>query len=575
MLDVVLMRRLSLALGTAGLLLVLAVLILPSVGSGGRGAAPRPSGTTGIVTLPDGVADPPLAVRAARSGDWRKAELRRIKGSRTVPAALRRAWLARRIDDATYEEYRGTWTRALTAADRLGGSPGVEQRSVVALARGLARDRRLDSSRLGAVFLTVRRNTNFWGSRGLPQAKRRFVFGRDPVVFRYEPGQGLQIHWLGTWGRVNGRARFCLATPARCPEKGLRRELDRLVRLAARRSGYDAYESLYRFGQGGPGWVSGMTQGTAVQALARARRAIDAPRFGASARRALGAFEHAPPAGIRVQDGAGSHYLMYSFAPGLQILNGNLQAITGLYDAAELTGSRRARQLFRRGDRAARASIARYDTGAWSRYAAGGREATVSYHRLVDGFLGNLCARTRRGGYCAPAARFSRYLREPTRVLLEIEGTPRPRRATSLAVWISKRSRVSVTVKREGLPPFLRTFEVERGRHTVTWVAPRAGTYRVEVLAQGPTGRRGVARQTVRVKPKRRPRRSTPVRERGEKRSKRRPSRTRKAPRSRMDFGVVGEGTPTAPAAPKAAQAPQTPEAPKTPEAPTVPEGLP
>ncbi len=502
--DVVL-PRIFLVLGTAGLLLVLAVLLLSSSGPRGRGATPPPPEAAGIVTLPDVAADPPLAVRPTRSNAWRKAELRRLRRSRTVPAALRRAWLGRHIDEATYEGYRGTWARTVAAAGRLRGSPGAEQRSVLALVRGLARDRKLDASRLGAAFLTLRRNTNFWTTRSIPQPKRRFAFGRDPVVFRYEPGQGLQIHWLGTWGRVNGRARFCLETPDRCPKQTTRREFDRLVRLAARRRGYDAYESLYRFGGGAPGWVSGMTQGTAVQALARARRAIDAPRFGSSARRALGAFEHAPPDGIRVRDGSGSHYLMYSFAPGLRILNGHLQAVTGLYDAAELTGSRRARRLFRRGDRAARPAIARYDTGAWSRYAAGGREATLSYHRLVNGFLGNLCRRTGGGAYCTAARRFARYVREPTRVQLELAAKPRPRRVTGIAVWVSKRSRITITVTRTGVPPFLRVLEVGRGRHTVTWVPPRAGTYRVDVLAQGPSGPRGAAGETVSVVPRKKP----------------------------------------------------------------------
>ncbi|MBA2347373.1 MAG: hypothetical protein H0V81_03690 [Solirubrobacterales bacterium] len=504
------LRRLPVALGALGLLLVLAVLILPS--SGSRTDEPRAAAASpaGIVTLPDAAADPPLAVRAPRSDAWRKSELRRIKGSRTVAAALRRAWLARRIDAATYAGYRGTWARTRAAATRLRGTSAREQQSVLALARGLAADRRLDSSRLGPVFLTLRRNTNFWSSRQPPRAKQRFVFGRDPVVFRYEPGQGLQIHWLGTWGKANGRARFCLEKPKRCPKKALRRELDRLVRLASRRSGYDAYESLYRFGGGGPGWVSGMTQGTAVQAMARARRAIEAPRFGSSARRALGAFEQPPPAGIRVPDGAGSHYLMYSFAPGLRILNGNLQAIAGLYDAAQLTGSRRARRLFRRGDRAARPAIGRYDTGAWSLYAAQGREATLSYHRLVDGFLENLCARTRRDAYCAPAKRFGRYLREPTRVQVDVPSRPRARRAASIAVWVSKRSKVVVSVARPGRASFERVLDVGRGQYAVGWVPPLTGTYRVRVLAQGPSGPRGEARQSVRV---RAPARARPVRE--------------------------------------------------------------
>lgn len=464
-----------------------------------RQAAPAPAlASTGIIALPESAEDARPSVRLTRPADWRRSEQRRLRRSRTVPGALRRAWLARRIDGTTYAGYRGTWARSTAAAARLTGAAGAEQRAVLALARGLAERRELHSSRLGVVFLTLRRNTNFWAAHAPPAPGQRFSFGRDPVVFRYEPGQGLQLHWLGTWGRMSGRARFCLEHRARCPKRALRRELDRVVRLASRRGGYDAYESFYRFGGGAPGWVSGMTQGTAVQALARARRAIDAPRFGSSARRALGAFEQGPPTGVAVRDGDGRHYLMYSFAPGLRILNGDLQAITGLYDAARLTGSRTARRLFLRGDRAARRAVGRYDTGAWSLYSSSGSEASLGYHELVDGFLGNLCARTGHRAYCDPARRFARYVREPTRISLAIPRL-RPRRPASVSFTISKRSRVLVAIVGRRGPSLRRVLELDRGRHTVGWTPRLSGTFRVRVLAQGPSGPRATLTRSVRV----------------------------------------------------------------------------
>jgi len=473
--------------------------------------------TAAIATLPDTPAPllAPVTPAAPRSGAWRAAELRRVRQSRSVPGALRRAWLARRIDARRYTGYRGTWARARAAGRRLRGSRGAEQRAIVALAGGLAREHRLTSSRLASVFLTLRRNTNFWSRRGAPRPGQRFAFGRDPVVFRYEPGQGLQVHWLGTWGRANGRVRFCLRRPRRCPRATVRSELDRLLGLASRRAGYSAYEGLYRFGGGRPAWVSGMVQGTAVQALARARRAFGAPRFGLGARRAVGAFEQAPPSGVAVREREGRHYLMYSFAPGLRILNGNLQAITGLHDMAVLTGSRRAQRLFRSGERAARTAVARYDTGAWSLYAAGGREASLGYHRLVDRFLGDLCRRTGRGAYCGAARRFRRYEREPTRITLGGRRRTRLGRRAPITFALSKRSRVVVEVRGARGVTLRRALQLDRGRHVLGWTPRRRGRYEVRIAAQGPSGPRGVRARAVRVTaPPQKRRRARPLRAR-------------------------------------------------------------
>jgi len=508
------LRRLPALLGASGLGLLVVVLAVtlgsspavpPTAIQSGSGPSTGAGGP--VVTLPDetapAVADPAAGLRASRPppGAWRGAELRRLRRSRSVAGVLRRAWLAHRIDARRLEGYRGTWARARAAARRLRGSRGTEQRAVVALVNGLARRRELSSSRLGPVFLTLRRNTNYWTRRGPPRHGQRFAFGRDPVVFRYETGQGLQIHWLGTWGRANGRAGFCLRRPGSCPRSVVRAEIERLAGLASRRAGYSAYESFYRFASGEPGWVSGMVQGTAVQALARARRAFDEPRFGLAARRALGAFEQAPPAGVAVRDRGGRHYLMYSFAPRLRILNGGLQAVTGLHDAAMLTGSRRARRLFRSGERAARRGVAGFDTGAWSLYSSGGSESSLGYHRLVDGFLGDLCRRTRRTAYCGAARRFTRYEREPTRIAFGGRRRTRLGRPAPITFALSKRSRVLVEVRGGRGVTLRRKLELTRGRHVVRWVPRRGGRYEVRIAAQGPSGPRGTRSRSVRVTP--------------------------------------------------------------------------
>ena len=119
-----------------------------------------------------------------------------------------------------------------------------------------------------------------------------------------------------------------------------------MVALGSGRGGFLAWESFFAFGGGAPPWISGMTQGTAVQALARGAIVFGEDRWRRVAERALGAFQAPPPVGISLKVRGGRHYLMYSFNPGLRILNGDLLAITGLRDLADLGHSRRARVLY-------------------------------------------------------------------------------------------------------------------------------------------------------------------------------------------------------------------------------------
>jgi hypothetical protein len=137
----------------------------------------------------------------------RRVELRALRRSRTVLGALRRAWLAGAIDGATHRELRHVWSTARRAEARLSGRRRAELGAVIAAAARLARNRGLSDSRLEAVFLTLRRNRDYWARRALPAAGQRFVFGRDPVTFQYYAGEGLQIQPLASFGRANALAR--------------------------------------------------------------------------------------------------------------------------------------------------------------------------------------------------------------------------------------------------------------------------------------------------------------------------------------------------------------------------------
>ncbi len=490
------------------------------------------------------------AARRKAAAARRRAELVRLRRSHTIEGALRRALLARRVSAARHARLRADLAAARAAAKRLSGARRAELASVLTTAGRLAAAHALTSDRLEPVFTILRRNTAFWTRAPMPRPGQRFSFPGDPVVYQYYSGQGLQIQPLASWGRANALAAACLrslraARPAHpCRRRALRGALDGLAALGARRSGFLAWEYYFAYGGGGPPWISGMTQATAVQALARGRRALGSTRYARAATAALGAFEQPPPAGVSVPAGGGRHYLMYSFSPGLRILNGHLQAVTGLHDMAVLAHSRRARRLYRRGERSARGAVTRHDTGAWSLYSASGRESTLGYHRLVGGFLGNLCDRTRRRAYCGARRRFVRYEREPPRIAIAEPRGLRARRATTVRFSVSKLAKVSVRLSgRRGLS-LRRVLDVPRGAHELPWTPSARGRYRLRVEARGPSGPAAVAARTIRVvRPKPKPKPKAKPRRRAGRRGAPKPARSGAGARGGRAGGSSGSAT--------------------------------
>jgi hypothetical protein len=429
----------------------------------------------------------------------RLTALARARRSPTVPGALRAALLSRRITGAEHGRLRAEYAASRAALRRLQGAPRAELTAVMRSVEALASSHRLHASRFEPVFLVLRRNREYWSRHASPPAAGyRVAFGRDPAVFQYYPGQGVQLQQLASWGRLNARLEVCLRKPA-CRFAELRRQLARMVELGSQRSGFLAWEYYFAFGGGTPPWISGMTQGTAVQALARGAIVFGEDRWEHVAERALGAFQAAPPAGVSVEVPGGRHYAMYSFNPGLRVLNGDLQAITGLRDLADLGGSRAARALSASGKRAARRAVDRFDTGAWSLYSDGGREAPLGYHQLVRQFLDNLCRRTGRAVYCAARTRFARYELEPPRIRMAALHGLRAKRETSVRFGLSKISTVSVRVTGGRGFSMTRSMSLPRGVHAVAWTPPARGTYRVRISAKGPSGPLGASSGQVRV----------------------------------------------------------------------------
>ena len=432
--------------------------------------------------------------------------IRRARRSPTVTGALRYALLTGRITPRTHGRLTNLYNQAAAATRRLTGARAAELQTVLGTVTTLAAQHRLTPSRLRPAFLVLRRNTEFWSREAMPASGHRTTFGDDPAVFQYYPGRGMQLQPLASWGKVNWLARTCLEAPGACRARRLRRSVDFLLDLASRRGGFIAWEHFFSWGGGTPPWISGMTQATAVSALARAARALGEPRYRRAAHRALGAFTAPPPLGV---DG-GDHYLMYSFSPGLRIFNGELQAVSGIGELARLyRRDRLARRLFRRGERTARAMVAAADTGAWSLYSFAGREATLGYHQLIEEFLADMCEKTERRTYCLARMRFARYEREPTRIGIAPLRRLEARHTATVRFSISKVSTVRLRVYGERGLTMSRDLTLPYGVHTVGWTPPSRGRFRVKIEAQGPSGPVGVQSRRVRVllpkpKPKRR-----------------------------------------------------------------------
>jgi hypothetical protein len=465
------------------------------VGHGTAALRDDPTLPPDTLVVPPPQGERPCAATASAGGPGVRATLARVERAGAITPEQHDAWLA-------------TYQRARATASRMRSGRSGELRAVVAGVESLARRHQLTATRMPAAFLQLQRNAEFWPTRSFPQAPQpvrkpcsggtglggaRVTFEGDPVVFQWYPGQGLQIQPLANFGKANALWRACRppAAPAQpageppppCRPEELRALLDRMIALASQRGGFTAWEYFFAFGGGTAPWISGLAQGTAIQALTRASQLLADPKYLEFARGALGAFETPPPLGVRAlsTSGHGRHYLIYSFSSGLRVLNGFLQSLVGLYDFADATKDPRAERLFKTGDRAARREIPRYDTGAWSLYASGGAESDLGYHRLVREFLQSLCDRTGARAYCGRARRFDRYLHERTRVGFGGVGTVRLGADANVRFTLSKLSCVTLRVRRGEKLVHVRKLVMPHGLRGLTYHPTRRGRYSVEI----------------------------------------------------------------------------------------------
>jgi hypothetical protein len=350
--------------------------------------------------------------------------------------------ISQKVHDSALADY----TQARTVRKRLRGASRRDLSYTIKVAETLARAGRLTADRVDPVFLILKRNAYWFGKGYGPSAygaRRRF--GSSRIYFQYFPGAGWQIHPLANFSKLNAvwtdksaRARRALSKYAR-----------ELIGIGVVRENFLTWEYYFNWDGGRPPWISSISQGTAVQSLARAGNSLNDAELTAAAKRALGAFDTGAPVGLRTNVDGGSHYLIYPFKRRFRVLNAFIQSLIGLNDYYEHSGDKQGLELRNDGLRAAKVETKLSDTGAWSLYSVGGRESNLSYHKLLRDFLGNICDRIDSDVFCEARSRFTGYLSEkPTIKKIKTKVTKR-----RVYVWftLSKMSTVTVGVSRAGV----------------------------------------------------------------------------------------------------------------------------
>lgn len=307
----------------------------------------------------------------------------------TVSAALASLKRSGAITSTVYQQDYSAYLAAQSSLKKLSGTRRTELGAVLSNVQAIAAAGGFIPSRLPALFLTLERNRTWWTTGPSLASRVRVSFPGSKLVWEYYVGQGIEIQWLGTFGEGNGYY-------SGGQNANLKQLVAELIPLATKRAGGIAWEYMFQFDGGLPPWTSGLSQGTALQVLSRDWSRFKEPAVLTAAQEALGIFKTAPPNGVRVASSIGAHYLEYTYAPTDRILNGEIQALVGLYDYTSITKDPAGLQLFEAGDAEERVRTPLYDTGAWSMYDQFG-ESDLNYHELLTEFLQHLCERTRHG----------------------------------------------------------------------------------------------------------------------------------------------------------------------------------
>jgi len=403
-------------------------------------------------------AQPSVPAKAARI----VASARPIDDARVIRAGLTQAVRRGLITSA---EADGCRTAVRRAREAIGTLPAAR---AGALARVL-RVVRLQSgaytrARVTALCGMLGQNRMYLSRRSLP-ANGTDVIGTDGVVYRAGWGYGLQFHPLANVIKLN---QYTYAG-----QRAKARQLADALRARSVRTGdRAALEYYFPYSAGRPPWRSGMAQAIGAQAFARSSTLLkDTTLLAAAAR----AYRGLTAGGLVETLSAGPWVRLYSFST-IAVLNAQLQSALSVADYGRITANAGANALAERLRSSARTLLPRFDTGYWSRYALGGAEAPLKYHRFHVELLDFLARRTLDEFWRTAEERFDRYTHEPPSYST---APPRPpiypwptdgfRDRARIAFWVSKVSTVTVRVGGRTI----RLGQEPGGWHTVYWTPGR------------------------------------------------------------------------------------------------------
>ncbi len=373
--------------------------------------------------------------------------------------------------------YRRSLRQAMSVVRKL-DAPGKARRrdelgsQIVMLAR-LASRGALTPARMRPLFRQLDANRVWFAASAPPSPVARVSVPGDPLVYAYYPGHGLQFQPLFNWAKVNG---YWFAKDY----AGMQELIDRLSALAMPQpGGWVSWEYAFDYPGSRAPWLSGMAQGVAIQALARAWDATRNPADLALARRALpGLGRPLSEGGLLMQSAKGRWWPLYAENPSLRVLNGDLQTVISLYDYADITADAQALAWAQDGARRAAALLPKYDSGAWSLY-QGSTEAKLGYHDLMTLQLRQLALRTGDLEFRTYADRFAQY--RATAPVIAARVTPTavvyptvpdgPHAVVSVPAHLDKVSSLAlvVTDPSGSIVAMHRLGTQRRGRVTVLW----------------------------------------------------------------------------------------------------------
>src|SRR3954453_14930159 len=122
----------------------------------------------------------------------------------TVAGELQRLADTGQITPETAAADRAAYDDARTRQKRLTGARASELGGVIRDLDDMAARRQFAPTRLNALFLTLRRNVEWWTAQPLLRSGQRVGFVDSELVYQFYPGHGIQIQWLGTFGKLNG-----------------------------------------------------------------------------------------------------------------------------------------------------------------------------------------------------------------------------------------------------------------------------------------------------------------------------------------------------------------------------------